>query len=409
MDLQTQKQMIRKTYKQAAYQECLELIDQTPENVKNSSEYKILKATCLNYTGRSEVAHKLLDEIIKLEPRSAIAHYGKGLVYIDQGKLNASIRCFDTAIEIDPSEKMDKARQMKTRAQNLLKPVKLEPMDDDMELSGHSIFSTEKPVVKLPEPTKPTKVKAAEPKKKNQKRVRKVQNCNVCEKKFSSNFSLTRHLLLHTGERPFVCPVCDFGFIQKSDLSRHVAIHSDAADFKCNICPKTFKTKKNLQCHQRSHSKLRPFKCQICPKDFKHRRLLNYHNTLHAQNSLFECDQCGKFFKAKKTMAIHQKEHLVDFKPRIIKVKQEPTEHVDSLLVEVEPIKFEILNEDEEIVDFVADASASECFGNFINDRDADSDWEFCLSLLKSLSSMNGGQKTQFKEKARCALKDILG
>ncbi|KAJ2103672.1 hypothetical protein GGI09_000535 [Coemansia sp. S100] len=45
--------------------------------------------------------------------------------------------------------------------------------------------------------------------------------CGQCEKRFSRNSDLKRHVKLHTGERPHKCPVCSRAFARADALSRH--------------------------------------------------------------------------------------------------------------------------------------------------------------------------------------------
>ncbi|SCU97629.1 LAMI_0F10748g1_1 [Lachancea mirantina] len=54
--------------------------------------------------------------------------------------------------------------------------------------------------------------------------------CHTCLKTFSRISSLRAHLLVHSGDRPFVCPWpdCDKSFNVKSNMIRHYKIHTRA-------------------------------------------------------------------------------------------------------------------------------------------------------------------------------------
>ena len=97
----------------------------------------------------------------------------------------------------------------------------------------------------------------------------KVHRCETCQKCFGSKVDLDRHIIIHTGEKPYVCSKCDKRFRRKDHLKDHEAIHSDVRKFKCNICldERSFKTKRDLSKHMLFHYKPK-HSCPNCGKKF---------------------------------------------------------------------------------------------------------------------------------------------
>uniref|UniRef100_A0A1A9WXS5 C2H2-type domain-containing protein n=1 Tax=Glossina brevipalpis TaxID=37001 RepID=A0A1A9WXS5_9MUSC len=67
-------------------------------------------------------------------------------------------------------------------------------------------------------------------------RERVFFECFLCGKKVQSSYNLRRHMMIHTGERPFSCDLCDRKFREFSDLKKHRRRHANEANFMCMVC-----------------------------------------------------------------------------------------------------------------------------------------------------------------------------
>ncbi|KFO33766.1 Ras-responsive element-binding protein 1 [Fukomys damarensis] len=163
-------------------------------------------------------------------------------------------------------------------------------------------------------------------------------SCSICGKSLSSASSLDRHMLVHSGERPYKCTVCGQSFTTNGNMHRHMKIHEkdpsgataaappsplkrrrlsskrklshdaeaereDPAPvkkmvedgqsgdlertgdevFHCPVCFKEFVCKYGLESHMETHSD-NPLRCDICCVTFRtHRGLLRHNALVHKQ------------------------------------------------------------------------------------------------------------------------------
>uniref|UniRef100_A0A3P8WNG3 Zinc finger protein 708-like n=1 Tax=Cynoglossus semilaevis TaxID=244447 RepID=A0A3P8WNG3_CYNSE len=106
--------------------------------------------------------------------------------------------------------------------------------------------------------------------------------CPVCCKVFKFKSLLESHSLIHSEVRPYACDFCNRRFRRRSHLKRHrEVVHANGErapqSFVCHICGKDKKCRSQLDRHVIIHTGERPFACDLCPARFNRRGNLQQH------------------------------------------------------------------------------------------------------------------------------------
>ncbi|XP_071441221.1 zinc finger protein 235-like [Hetaerina americana] len=133
--------------------------------------------------------------------------------------------------------------------------------------------------------------------------------CAICLKAFSQKYKLKRHMLIHTGYRPYYCAICMKGFHHKQHIEGHMLMHTGERPHKCNMCPKTFILKQHLRDHIRRHAGEKLQKCEVCSKAFTLKQQLMEHMLTHTGEKPHKCDICSKAFSQKANLKRHMLVH----------------------------------------------------------------------------------------------------
>ncbi|CAL1535154.1 unnamed protein product [Lymnaea stagnalis] len=135
------------------------------------------------------------------------------------------------------------------------------------------------------------------------------RTCPICHRILNYASSMTAHMRIHTGVRPYSCGQCDRRFTTKANRDRHEATHVGLKPFQCTQCSKSFTEKRSLKIHTRTHTGERPFVCTVCGRGFTQKCTLIVHMDRHTNKKGHLCDLCGKAFRQKCQLDVHVKRH----------------------------------------------------------------------------------------------------
>ncbi|CAF4794122.1 unnamed protein product [Pieris macdunnoughi] len=135
--------------------------------------------------------------------------------------------------------------------------------------------------------------------------------CNLCRRKFLTEFALKNHAWLHASpgtDQTYFCTICDKIFYVKNDFLAHFKEHKHAR--YCPTCKRTFRTDRNLKLHMEMHSSNKSlFTCNYCGRSYSTKNSLKNHMISHSNEKPFQCTECKKRFKRRQELRFHCNKH----------------------------------------------------------------------------------------------------
>lgn len=133
--------------------------------------------------------------------------------------------------------------------------------------------------------------------------------CDICAQSFEYRTTHMRHMLHHSGQKPFQCSICGLSFYTSSELTRHTKDTHLPTTYPCPKCDKIFQKSGRLQRHLQTHRTERLFYCEICGNYFKTACTLLQHKLIHDTIKRFGCRYCDQQFAQSSGRRSHERSY----------------------------------------------------------------------------------------------------
>ncbi|XP_067357201.1 zinc finger protein 345-like isoform X2 [Channa argus] len=133
--------------------------------------------------------------------------------------------------------------------------------------------------------------------------------CDQCSKTYGSLTGLHSHQASHTTESRFLCPQCGKRFKTRDGMEGHLRRHTGERPYRCPYCPKDFTALAGLNVHIRRHTGERPYVCTVCGKGWPSGGDLQKHMRTHTGERPYVCQECGKAFSISCHLTEHRRIH----------------------------------------------------------------------------------------------------
>ena len=152
----------------------------------------------------------------------------------------------------------------------------------------------------------------------------KSSKSEICKKSFANAGNKNRHMIVHSGEKPYTGEICGRSFNSVSKKKRHEMIHSAVMPRKLRPIRKVLKAASSKKRHISSQHANKNIvlgsnknlrnesdknQCSVCGKRFANSGNKNRHMMIHSGKKPFKCEICCRAFTDISNMRTHQKRH----------------------------------------------------------------------------------------------------
>lgn len=92
------------------------------------------------------------------------------------------------------------------------------------------------------------------------------------------------------------------------------SIHSNEINLTCHICGRCFRSDVAIRKHLLVHSGIKPFECELCGKTFSRNDKLKEHRNCHFGIKRYSCEFCEKCYTQRFNLVIHTRQEHVSTK-----------------------------------------------------------------------------------------------
>ena len=153
--------------------------------------------------------------------------------------------------------------------------------------------------------------------------IRLTYSCDKFSEKFKSKKDLKKHKKSQHEETEHTCNVCAAVFSTNHTLSSHILKHKMGDRFKCNKCSKTFNDRSNFNRHYETHFPGKPLECKICGKMSSSRERLKGHLMGHMGTNPLQCTKCRRTFVWESDLKRYIESHTGKKKTFVIIYKED--------------------------------------------------------------------------------------